>query len=143
MFFQAIEFARDSNWSLGAAFSLRFTESGNLELWDVPAQRLLWETGTEGEILAMQLDGNLVVYGKNREPVWASDTAGNMNAVLAASDDGRLMILSEDQIVLWEAPPASTLPRLPSTDVANPEATPEIEAEPAGEETANGDVAAR
>ena len=133
MFFQAIEFARDSCWSLGAAFCLRFTESGNLELWDVPAQRLLWETGTEGEILAMQLDGNLVVYGKNREPVWASDTAGNMNAVLAASDDGRLMILSEDQTVLWEAPPASTLPPLPSTDVPAPEATPEIEAEPAAE----------
>ncbi|MFL5238162.1 MAG: hypothetical protein ACJ8EL_11265 [Rhizomicrobium sp.] len=110
MFFQAIEFAQDSAWSLGACFSLRFTKTGNLELWDVPAQRLLWESGTEGDILAMQLDGNLVVYGKNREPLWASDTAGNLNAVLAASDEGRLTILSADRgTTLWQAPPTSEL----------------------------------
>ncbi|MFL5240252.1 MAG: hypothetical protein ACJ8EL_22180 [Rhizomicrobium sp.] len=108
MFFQAIEFARDSVWSLGACFSLRFTKTGNLELWDVPAQRLVWESGTEGDMLAMQLDGNLVVYGKDREPLWASDTAGNLNAVLAASDEGRLTILSADRATtLWQVPPAS------------------------------------
>jgi len=142
MFFQAIEFARDSCWSLGAAFCLRFTESGNLELWDVPAQRLLWETGTEGDMLTMQSDGNLVIYGKNQEPVWASDTAGNVNAVLAASDDGRLMVLSEDQTVLWETPPASASRPASSAHIPAREAAGTT-AEPTGEETAvpDGDIA--
>src|SRR5207248_5173337 len=94
--FQAIAFGRDSSWTLGDDYLLRFTSSGNLELWNIRDHELAWESGTRGERLAMQSDGNLVIYAKGGEAGWSSGTSGNEDAVLVARNDGSLAILTPD-----------------------------------------------
>src|SRR4051812_5880949 len=105
--FQAIEFKPDSRWTLGANHTLHFTAAGNLELSNVATGELVWQTNTRGQRMAMQADGNLVVYGHGKDVLWASDTAGNDGAVLSAGDEGELMITSSDgATVLWNARPS-------------------------------------
>ena len=102
--FQAIEFGRDMSWSLGRHYRLWFTPSGNLQLWNTVENRVIWQSATTGDRLAVQADGNLVIYGAEGESLWASGTGGNGGAYLAAYDDGNLLIRSRrnDQ-VLWRA----------------------------------------
>src|SRR4051794_500282 len=103
--FQAIEFSRDTSWSLGVDFSLRFTTAGNLELWKTSENLLVWQTNTRGDRLAMQADGNLVVYSAEGAPLWSSGTAGD-EAQLIAGDDGQLAIVAADKTTtLWEPVP--------------------------------------
>ncbi len=103
LLFQAIEFRRDTSWSVGAHYRLWFTAQGNLQLWNVANNGVVWESGTRGERLAMQADGNLTIYDANGRCIWASDTIGNPGAYLAAQDDGNLVIYSADQRrPLWE-----------------------------------------
>ena len=61
--FQAIEFGRDMSWSLGRHYRLWFTPSGNLQLWNTVENRVIWQSATTGDRLAVQADGNLVIYG--------------------------------------------------------------------------------
>src|SRR4051812_29066787 len=72
--FLAIEFKPDSHWTLGAN-QLHFTAAGNLELSNVATGEVVWQTNTRGQRMAMQADGNLVVYGQGQDVLWASDTA--------------------------------------------------------------------
>jgi hypothetical protein len=105
LLFQAIEFGRGSNWSVGEHYLLRFTTNGNLELWADRGRRLVWESGTasRGDRCAMQSDGNLVIYNSDGEGIWASGTSGNAGAILAAQDDGNLVIYASDQRkAIWE-----------------------------------------
>lgn len=95
--FQAIEFGRDTSWNLGRHYRLWFTPNGNLQLWNVANQGVIWESRTTGARLAMQADGNLTIYDAAGRCVWASDTAGHPNAMLAGQDDGNLVIYSADQ----------------------------------------------
>ena len=48
----------------------------------------------DGEIdnMKMQRDGNLVVYSKDNEAMWDTDTYGNDGASLYFQDDGNLVI---------------------------------------------------
>ncbi|HEY2370323.1 MAG TPA: lectin, partial [Polyangiaceae bacterium] len=54
----------------------------------------LWSTGTSGagHTLAMQGDGNLVLYDAASKPVWASNTSGHVGATLAVQNDGNLVV---------------------------------------------------
>jgi len=104
--FHTIAFERNSSWSLGSEYVLRFSSDGNLELWNESANELIWESGTRGEQLIMQGDGNLVIYTAEGEPVWASNTSGHEDAVLVLEDNGAMAILSSDgKDTLWEVTP--------------------------------------
>ena len=101
--FRAIEFRRNSHWSVGNDYTLLFSETGNLQLRSMASPTPLWETATTGERFVVQEDGNLVIYDLQGEPVWASDTAGHPDAVLVAGDNGSLEVVSADGVVLWKA----------------------------------------
>ena len=63
---------------------------------------VVWESGTRGHILAMQDDGNLVIYDEAGNGIWSTGTSGNAGGFLAAQDDGNLVIYSPDQRkALW------------------------------------------
>ena len=103
--FHAIAFERKSSWTLGE-YVLCFSSDGNLELWNEPAGKLIWESSTQGERLVMQSDGNLVIYAGDGDPVWATGTFGHEDAVLVLEEDGTMAILSSDRKDrLWHVTP--------------------------------------
>jgi hypothetical protein len=112
--FQAVEFGRDTSWSLGRHYRLWFTASGDLQLWNTLENRVIWQSATSGHRFAVQADGNLVVYGAGGESVWSTRTAQHGGGYLAAHDDGNLVIHSQtSDRILWSTrtlerePPAS------------------------------------
>jgi len=99
-----LEVGPDHRWSPTDRYALRFTRSGNLEVWNNAERRLLWQSGTAGRgaaKLAMQPDGNLVIYDHQRQALWNSGTGGNRGAVLSVQDDGNVVIYSSDRRPLW------------------------------------------
>jgi hypothetical protein len=87
---------------VGGKYLLHFTAHGNLELWNSESKRLLWQTGTAGAVkLAMQEDGNFVIYAEGDKPLWASHTHGNPGAFLAVQEDGNVVIYSRDFRPIW------------------------------------------
>ena len=64
-----------------------------------------WYTGTGGEpstSLAMQTDGNLVLYASGT-PLWSSSTALSANDRLAMQDDGNLVVYNSATVPLWSS----------------------------------------
>jgi hypothetical protein len=99
---KAGEFKPGHQWTAGK-FSLSFSAAGNLELRDTSSAFLLWQSGTSGATkLAMQEDGNLVIY-QGYKPLWASGTDGNPNATLRFSTNGNIVICSASGKLLWDA----------------------------------------
>jgi surface antigen len=106
--------------------ALRLENNGNL-LVTSPSDRVLWQTGAldhslfggeslsgaASEVLispnqqfqlAMQDDGNLVLYNDFGRALWASHTEGNPGAYLATqSSDGNVVIYSSSGQALWNA----------------------------------------
>jgi len=96
------EFRLDHRWSAGERYLLHFTGRGNLEVWNAETKRLLWQSGTSGAVkLAMQEDGNFVIYARDDKPLWASHTHGNPGAFLAVQEDGNVVIYSREFRSLW------------------------------------------
>ena len=63
---------------LGAT-KLALQPNGNLLICAGDDPVPLWQSGTAGNpgaFIAFQQDGNFVVYGKDAQPLWASDTVG-------------------------------------------------------------------
>jgi len=101
----ASEFGLGTHWTVETGHTLEFTAAGNLELMD-QFGIVTWESRTGGQgadKLAMQSDGNLVIYCGSR-PLWATNTAQNPGAFLAILDGG-LVICSADGRHLWSAVP--------------------------------------
>lgn len=80
-------------------FRLQFQVEGNLVLLQMPAETVLWASGSEGlggDTLIMQEDGNLVIYagGIFGTPIWASGTGdeANADAYLVLQNDGNLVV---------------------------------------------------
>lgn len=97
------EVAPGRHWSVGK-YVLRFSGSGNLELWNNHSRRLLWQSGTKSVSVAkmvMQADGNLVIYDRDGGPLWSSGTNGNDAAYLTLQEDGNMVIYSQDDRALW------------------------------------------
>ncbi len=93
----ALVFTMDGNLELQSPTRLRLWESGthgcggrilsmqsdgNLVIYNASRSVAIWATGTTGNpgsFLSMQEDGNLVIYSNSRAPIWASDTACEIN----------------------------------------------------------------
>lgn len=85
--------------SESGAYRFGVTEDGDLQL--VSGETVLWSAGTCcGDRLAMQRDGNLVVYDGAGDALFASDTAGQDGAFLRVEDSGRAVLI-RDGAVLW------------------------------------------
>lgn len=96
------EFGPDQRWDIVGKYLLHFTAAGNLELWNTEAARLLWQSGTSGAAkIAMQEDGNFVIYAEGDKPLWASHTHGNPGAFLAVQEDGNVVIYSREFRPIW------------------------------------------
>jgi hypothetical protein len=59
-----------------------------------------WISGG-GDTLAMQDDGNLVLYAPGQTPIWASNTHGDNGAWLSMQADGDLVVVAPDGKPLW------------------------------------------
>jgi hypothetical protein len=66
--------------------------------WLRPGQKLQSKNGFH--VLAMQEDGNLVLYSLNR-PVWASNTDGKTVDGVVLQDDGNLVIYAPGLVPVW------------------------------------------
>ena len=99
---RATEARPGDRWAAGN-YLLHFTNGGNLELWNSASGNLLWQSSTAGAAkMAMQVDGNLVIYGAKEKPVWSSGTHGNHSAYLALQSDGNVVIYSQEHRALWQ-----------------------------------------
>jgi LasA protease len=89
-------------------YSLVMQQDGNLVLYSerFSPTRALWSSGTfnnPGVYVAMQGDGNLVVYGTSGRALWNSGTFNHPGAHLALQDDGNLVVYGPDNTPLWNA----------------------------------------
>jgi len=101
---RATEARPGQRWEAGK-YLLYFTGRGNLELWNSASRNLLWQSGTSGSEaskLAMQDDGNLVIYDAREKALWATGTQGNQSAYLAVQTDGNVVIYSREDRPLWQ-----------------------------------------
>ena len=98
------EFNVGESWQAPNGYKLLFTNEGNLELRS-PIGAKLWESGTAGRgagRLAMQADGNLVIYdGSLAKALWESGTSGNRGAFLALQEDGNVVIYTPERKPVW------------------------------------------
>ena len=80
---------------------LKMQRDGNLVLYSLGLP--IWASNTKGsgEFAAFQVDGNLVVYGKGKKPLWASGTDKKGAAKLKLQDDRNLVLYSETGRALW------------------------------------------
>jgi len=93
-------------YSPSGQYRIQYQGDGNLVLVDTSTDPWtpVWATatnyGTPGEV-AMQWDGNLVVYDSDNDPLWSSGTAGNDGAYLVVGDDGHLIICDANGVPIW------------------------------------------
>lgn len=99
-------------------FNLAMQTDGNLVLYGPSGA--LWWTGTNGgsdRRAIMQQDGNLVVYNGTGQALWNSATSGNPNAKLVLQNDGNLVIYSAGGAALWSSSASSPVPSFAINDV--------------------------
>jgi hypothetical protein len=82
-------------------YKLAMQDDGNLVLY--AGNKALWASNTDGQAVekcVMQSDGNLVLYLYNGKPVWASNTNGKPNSYLLVQNDGNVVIY-HNQSAVW------------------------------------------
>lgn len=95
-------FGRGAEFITPNRYKFAFQQDGNLVLY-TPQGRAIWATGTNGtaaNMLALQTDGNVVLYA-NSKPVWATDTAGNPGAYLAIQTDGNVVVYTSNNVPIF------------------------------------------
>lgn len=88
-------------YSQDQRFFLAMQGDGNLVLYGPTGA--LWASHTVGSgasFTAFQSDGNLVLYGPSGA-IWASNTAGNSCSNLAIQNDGNLVIYAANGAAIW------------------------------------------
>ncbi|MGD9682916.1 MAG: hypothetical protein AB7W16_17135 [Candidatus Obscuribacterales bacterium] len=90
-------------------YSLTLQGDGNLVLkGPQPCRQVLWSTNTSNDQvwdLILQNDGNLVVYDRNSNPIWATNTPGHPNARLLLDPRAQFILTLYDRFdtVLWHS----------------------------------------
>jgi hypothetical protein len=87
-------------------FELRMQEDGNLALYEVSTNNLLWSSQTAGHAGAtgeMQRDGNFVVYSVSRQPLFRTFTEGQAGNRLVVENDGHVVVYSAAGATLWRS----------------------------------------
>lgn len=82
---------------------LAMQTDGNLVLYGPDGSR--WETDTDGRggvRLAMQTDGNLVMYDATNYPVWHTNTRGSGADHLDMQSDGNVVLYTKSNGVPWQ-----------------------------------------
>ena len=100
--------AGESIVSPNGRYRLVLEHDSNLVLYDTFGSFALWESGTaggSGRLLAMQPDGNLVIYGPPITRWWAlwqSGTPNSLGSLLTVRDNGTVAISRSNGTILWE-----------------------------------------
>ena len=96
--------------SSDSRFVVAMQTDGNLVLY---AQgRAVWSSGSAGNsgaVAPMQTDGNLVVYTSGGSPRWSSGTAGNPGGYGVIQDDGNFVVYSATGQPRWQSGTAGVL----------------------------------
>jgi hypothetical protein len=83
-------------------YLLAMQNDGNLVVYGTGGA--LWNTGTvgnPGDWLILQSDGNLVIYDVQGNPVWASGTPGNPGDIAVMQTDANFVVYSSSAQPLW------------------------------------------
>ena len=100
--------AGESMVSPSGRYRLVLQHDSNLVLYDTFGIFALWDSGTvggSGRMLAMQPDGNLVIYGwpiTRWWAVWQSGTPNSPGSSLTVRDNGTVVISRSDGTIVWE-----------------------------------------
>jgi hypothetical protein len=89
---------------LNACYRLVMQKDGNLVMYNVRKNSVIWATNTEGRggtSLRMQPDGNLVMYADDSRVIWATNTEGRGGTSLRMQSDGNLVMYADDSRVIW------------------------------------------
>jgi GH25 family lysozyme M1 (1,4-beta-N-acetylmuramidase) len=90
--------------SCGGRYELAMQTDGNLVLYD--GSRAIWNTATDGTkayLAVMQTDGNFVLYDTRGVASWSSHTNGHGGTRLAVQDDGNLVVYATNDVPLWSS----------------------------------------
>jgi SpoIID/LytB domain protein len=92
-----------SIWSASGGFRLAMQDDGNLVVYD-GSGRARWATGTfvGGSSLRVQGDGNVVVVNAHGYGVWESATHA-AGSYLVMQDDGNLVLYAPNGAALWDS----------------------------------------
>lgn len=89
--------------SPSGSWSLAMQGDGNLVLYGPTGSR--WQSGTAGRHatrLAMQADGNLVLYTAGGTSVWQANCPHVAGAQLSVTNDGHARLVTGNQIPVWD-----------------------------------------
>lgn len=90
--------------SADGRFGLAMQTDGNLVIYGPDGA--MWWTSTNGgpdRRMVMQADGNLVVYNSANQALWASWTHNNPGATLSLQNDGNLVIRNSAGTPIWSS----------------------------------------
>lgn len=93
--------AGESLRSPNGSNTLAMQSDGNLVVYTSGSPAWASQTGTAGSKLAMQGDGNLVIYSASNQAVWQSRTDGHAGAWLSVQDDGNVVVYDPAGHALW------------------------------------------
>ncbi len=92
----------ESRWSPNGQYRLAMQTDGNLVLYQ--GSQWVWKTTTNGNPGAwavMQVEGNLVVYSASGQALWATPTADRPGSELYVQDDGNLVLYDGNGHEAW------------------------------------------
>jgi hypothetical protein len=116
---------RDREVDTGRAWStcdytLEFQLDGNLVLTKRDNQRkVLWASGTSGRgaKLSVQSDGNVSIYDRSNQPIWATNTDRNPGAFLSLQNDGNLVVYTPNRRQIFATNTSQSVATNPNNSV--------------------------
>jgi CHAP domain len=99
-------------------FRLDAQTDGNLVLYNVPAQKAIWNSGTNGRSVkhtVFQNDGNLVIYDTNNSPIWNTGPRAGATRFTVQDDGNFVMYNSQGQAL------AATNTNQPCGNITSPD----------------------
>ena len=121
-------YVNQSMLSAGGRYQLILQPDGNLVDYATASHQPIWQDYTYGKAsdhLAMQGDGNLVLYGSGGQVLWYTNTRTLGGTRITLQDDGNLVMFSGSGVAVWSIytgiinPPPPPPPPPPSTLYGN------------------------